>query len=274
MRGPNREILGLFKPFDEEIYAPNNPVGPRSQGTLGLRKLRAGCRVGESPHHEVAAFLVDEFLGFGIVPKTYYASFEHRVFFTAGEDRLQRSEIKKKLGSFQEYVGGFVSINKLRSEEIKKIPLDEYQLLVVLDMILGNTDRNIGNILFGEEKVAAIDHGLCFTDVSDNQFSFWYWSYLSQGKEPLLKSIVDLLDHFPLEELGYKLRKECYISIKAIQCMRERLALFTAAINAGLVPAEIEGLMIPPYLIPLKDCSATLKAKADEQVVLYKNLSR
>lgn len=269
MRGVNRQILGLFKPFDEEIHAPHNPIGPRFQGALGLRKTRRGCRVGESAHHEVGAFVVDEFFGFGIVPKTYYAQFSHQTFFNAREDRFSAQRATKtKMGSFQEFVSGFVPVNQLSREERTAIPLDEFQLLVVLDVILGNTDRNIGNILFGDEKVAAIDHGLCFPD-RDDEFSFWYWRYFDQGKQPLLQTIVDLLNHFPFDELGIKLRKKCFISINALQKLRERVVLFTEAVNAGLVPAKLEDLFTYPYLYPLKDRKETLKEAAKEQVRLY-----
>lgn len=269
MRGANRQILGLFKPFDEEIHAPNNPVGPSFQGALGHRKTRRGCRSGESAHHEVAAFVVDSFFGFGIVPKTYYAEFSHSSFFLAREKRASRRVVKKKIGSFQEFVGGFVSVNKLSKDQINAIPLDEFQLLVVLDVILGNTDRNVGNILFGDEKIAAIDHGLCFSDQVDDLYC-WYWTKFEQGKNPLFQPIIDLLNAFPFEALERKLRKKCFISPNSLHRMRERVVLFTEAINAGLVPSQLEELFTIPYLIPLQERNATLKAAAAEQVRLYK----
>ena len=151
MRGADRRIVGLFKPFDEEMRAPNNPMGAEYQGSLGLRRIRIGCRVGESPHHEVGAFVVDEFFGFGIVPKTYYAEFTHRVFYLAREDRSRKAN-KTKYGSFQEFVEGFVSLEKLTRKEVASIPLDEFQLLVVLDVIIGNTDRNVEIFFLGQRK--------------------------------------------------------------------------------------------------------------------------
>ncbi len=271
MRGPDRHVLGLFKPFDEEVFAPHNPVGPHFQGALGLRRIRIGCRVGESAHHEVGAFVVDEFFGFGIVPKTYYAQFTHTSFFNAREDRLSsRRTPKTKIGSFQEFVDGFVPVDHLSMEERAAIPLDEFQLLIVLDVILGNTDRHINNILFGDEKIAAIDHGLCFPDRGD-EFSFWYWRYFEQGKQPLLPSIVELLNYFPFDALGLKLRKRCFISLNAVQRMRERVVLFTEAINVGLVPSQLIDLFTNLYLDPLRDRDTTLKETAAEQVRLYQN---
>jgi hypothetical protein len=269
MRGLDRRILGLFKPFDEEIQAPNNPVSNYYRAALGSRNTRIGCRSGESAHHEVAAFLVDEFFGFGIVPRTSYASFTHHTFFLAFENIYSFRRITKtKYGSFQEFVGGFISILKLSKSEIETIPLDEFQLLIVLDVILGNTDRNVNNILVGDEKIAAIDHGLCFPDLIE-ELSFWYWSYFKQGEKPLYKPISDMLNAFPFEKLAAKLHKKCFISWNALARMRERVTLFSEGINAGLVPAQLKGLFESTYLVPLLDRKASLKETAAEQVRLY-----
>ena len=272
MRGANREILGLFKPFDEDIKGPNNPTGPKNQGALGLRRVRAGCRVGESAHHEVAAFLVDAFFGFGIVPRTYYACFTHSVFFSSNEKRFAlRGVEKKKMGSFQEFLDGFVSLDKITNEE--DIPVEEYQLLVLLDVIIGNTDRNIGNILVGDQKIAAIDNGLCFPE-STYELSYWYWSSCSQGKHPLHPVFLDLLTHFPFEKLAWKLRKRCFVSWTALERMRERVALFAAGVGAGLAPKDLEGLMKEEYLNPLCELDLTLADRAKEQVNAYRMVEK
>jgi hypothetical protein len=269
MRSTDRRVAGLFKPFDEEIHAPNNPIGPKYQGALGQRVTRWGCRVGEAAHHEVGAFLVDSFLGFGIVPHTYYAEFTHRTFFLSNEDRFStyRPE-KKKFGSFQEFLDGFVPLTDIFYEEKDKLPLVEFQLLMVLDVIIGNTDRNTGNILVGDEKLAAIDHGLCFPD-SHHDLSYWYWN-LKMGAEPLIPSLLELLDHFPFEKLGWKLKKNCFISENSLSRLRERVVLFREAIHAGLLPNQLVGLMKPDYLYPVMFYKELLPEKAREQIALYK----
>ena len=148
------ERLGLFKPFDEEYLAPHNPRGLAFRGPLGKHALRRGCLVGECSHHEVAAFLVDEYFGFSIVPKTFYGS------FLSGQG-------EEKRGSFQVFIDGPKPFLEAENRALKAIPLIDFQLLMVLDVILGNTDRNLGNILFGEGELVAIDHGLCFPDTTD-----------------------------------------------------------------------------------------------------------
>lgn len=269
MRGTERTIIGLFKPFDEELHAPNNPSGSRCRGALGLRKSRSGCRVGEAAHHEVGAFLVDAFFGFGIVPRTFYASFTHHMFYLTRENRMANwRPLKTKYGSFQEYIQGFVSAGHLSREERGAIPLEEFQLLVLLDVILGNTDRHINNILCGENGLAAIDHGLCFPD-RHRQLSYWYWSYFSQGDQPFYRPMIDLLNTFPYQELAYTLKAKCHISPNSLHRMRERVALFAAAINNGLVPSQLEQLFMPAYLDPLQELDLTLKEAAQEQLKLY-----
>ncbi len=189
IRNTKREVAGLFKPFDEEIHAPNNPVGPNLQGALGKRKTRHGCRVGESAHHEVAAFIVDKFFWLWNSSSHLYASFTHNTFYHARENpRSRLRSMKTKYGSFQEFLSGFIPIDELPSNEYDKIPLDEFQLLVVLDVILGNTDRNTGNLLIGEEKLAAIDHGLCFPDALED-YSYWYWGFLSRERRSFIPQL-------------------------------------------------------------------------------------
>jgi len=57
LRGSNKKTIAVFKPIDEEAFAPNNPrdhVGP-----FGSKTFRAGVLSGESCIREVAAYLLD-----------------------------------------------------------------------------------------------------------------------------------------------------------------------------------------------------------------------
>lgn len=266
MRGENRKVLGLFKPFDEEIHAPNNPIGPTLQGALGQRRTRRGCRVGEAAHREVAAYLVDAFFGFGIVPRTYYATFSHQTFFLARENRLTSFRPPKtKFGSFQEYIEGFVPLTKVFDEEKDRLPQVDFQLLILLDVIIGNTDRNTGNIMLGDEKLAAIDHGLSFPDVNAN-LNYWYWRLRD---EPLIPSLIALLEEFPFKKLFSKLAKNCFISCKSLSRIRERVVLFRAGIRSGLRPKQMIELMKEEYLYPLEDFEQTLEEEAKKQLELF-----
>ena len=58
LRGVNvGRPLAVFKPVDEEQFAPNNPRG--FSGTFGDATFRNGVKSGEATVRELAAFLVD-----------------------------------------------------------------------------------------------------------------------------------------------------------------------------------------------------------------------
>ncbi len=272
MKNTERETIGLFKPFDEEIGAPNNPVGPSHQGALGQRRTRMGVRVGEGAHHEVASYVIDIFFGFGIVPPTYYATFTHPIFHQTGEDPLSTLRTKKtKYGSYQEYIAGLTSLDRVSEQEMLNVPLEEYQLLIVLDLIIGNLDRNPGNILIGDGELVAIDHALAFPDNIKDPLSTWYWAIDFLAYKPLIPSLVKLVKNFPFERIAWKLRKHCGIEPKALQRMRERVALFSAGVAVDLAPLQLSELLQEEYLRPLIDQDQTLPQCAKEMVENYRS---
>jgi len=268
IRSKEREVLGLFKPFDEEPYAINSPTKRGEQVPLGRRKMRPGVAVGEGAHNEVAAFQLDSFLGFGVVPKTYYASFTHEAFHSIRENRLENLKKKKKYGSFQEFIEGFVPFPRLDRELIPDIPLDEYQMVLFLDLLIGNSDRHFNNLLVGDGKLAAIDHGYCFPDVPPSM-GMALWEALPQADQIFHVGFKKLANHFPLDELSWKLRKSCFRSVKSMQRMRERLALFRAAVNADLTAREMVGLFSIENFYKLVDLGDSLDERAKEIVELY-----
>lgn len=51
------KIVGIFKPIDEEPFAPNNPRGMK--GPFGSETCRPGVKSGESTIREISAYLLD-----------------------------------------------------------------------------------------------------------------------------------------------------------------------------------------------------------------------
>jgi hypothetical protein len=74
MRDTEKENVAIFKPIDEEPYAPNNPRG--HQGPFGSQTFRPGVLSGESCIREVAAYLLDH-KGFAGVPPTTFVEVIH-----------------------------------------------------------------------------------------------------------------------------------------------------------------------------------------------------
>jgi len=266
MRSKEAEVLGLFKPFDEEPFAINNPTKGGRITFLGDRKMRPGVCVGEAAHNEVAAFQLDKFFGFGIVPKTYYASFTDRAFYSR-LDPLHKSP-HKKYGSFQEYIEGFISFYEIAASEVPKIPLDEYQTLLFFDLISGNGDRHLDNLLIGDEKLAAIDHAYCFPDVASSIETIC-WSLKPHTDKLFHPDIKKLANHFPFESLSWKLRKRCFRSYRSMERLRERVALFRAAVNADLTAHQMSFLFNRQEFVKLVDLGTDLDKEAELIVKTY-----
>lgn len=268
MRNALGEGIGVFKPFDEEIFAPNNPL-PHHRGALGQKKLRSGIRSGESMHREVAAYLFDQMFGLGIVPETTYATFTHRGFFDSKEQVSVKRRKKRKWGSFQGVITGFRPMLDLYVPEAEKISVEEIQLLVILDLILGNTDRNLGNLLVADDgKIAAIDHACILSEVHED-VTVWLWKELKQSQEPFYPLIKEIVLAFPWKKVANQLHRHCMITWEALERMRERVALATASLKAGHdSPAALAEQMTRERLLELQGLNQTLDQKAETLVDL------
>lgn len=94
LRNIKKEPIAIFKPIDEEPFAPNNPRG--YQGPFGSHTFRPGVLSGESCIREVAAYLLD-YKHFSKVPKTTFVEVVHSSLTylpfsgleVAGEDYLE-----------------------------------------------------------------------------------------------------------------------------------------------------------------------------------------
>ena len=76
LKGPGEEnvSVAVFKPIDEEPFAPNNPRD--MQAPFGSETCRPGVKSGESTLREVYAYLLDH-EGFAGVPLTTFVELSH-----------------------------------------------------------------------------------------------------------------------------------------------------------------------------------------------------
>ncbi|EGD78314.1 phosphatidylinositol kinase [Salpingoeca rosetta] len=201
-RNTSNEIVGVFKPKNEEPYGHLNPKwGKWIQKHFCCWCYGRDCLPQNQGYlSEAGASLVDQALGLNIVPKTKVvrlvsSSFHYSRFDRARARAVQsasrrfpetvgkhlRQGLPPKIGSFQVFVRGF----KDASEVLRSLNFDElqpetqdsltrqFQHMVVLDYLTRNTDRGNDNWLLrftpadedgnGESiQLAAIDNGLSF----------------------------------------------------------------------------------------------------------------
>jgi len=179
----NKTRVAVFKPCDEEAYAPNNPrnyksteqaassgaaderkmedpidmkkphtadlgvVGARSISLDGEGAMTGGMKRGVAPQtsavREVAAYLLDH--GLAGVPRTAYISYAGSL----GSNPAQQ----EKVGSVQEYIGHLG-----HSEDWSPSMFDsgDVQAIAALDIRLLNQDRHTGNILVCQAVESAV----------------------------------------------------------------------------------------------------------------------
>ncbi|KAM3723748.1 Phosphatidylinositol 4-kinase type 2-beta [Dirofilaria immitis] len=208
VRNINYENIAIFKPKDEEPFAPQNPKWPKYfQRMLCFCCFGRACLIPNNGYiSETAASLVDEKLQLHIVPKTRVVRLASPAFYYKGGLRPDNREVKGKDGSYQLFLNGYVSASDIipqwnkggRLCPLTTIEIERFkylfQKLCVLDYIIRNTDRHMGNWLIKYEpgkvlELAAIDNGLAFpvkhpeTSSRLRQFPF-AWAQLSWANYP------------------------------------------------------------------------------------------
>uniref|UniRef100_A0A915BJA6 Phosphatidylinositol 4-kinase type 2 n=1 Tax=Parascaris univalens TaxID=6257 RepID=A0A915BJA6_PARUN len=190
IRDISGKTIAVFKPKDEEPFAPLNPKWPKFfQRILCFCCFGRACLIPNNGYlSETGASLVDEKLKLHIVPKTRVVKLASPAFF------YSRSFWKRK---------------------VPKLKAGSYQKMCVLDYVIRNTDRHMDNWLVRYEKknileVAAIDNGLAFpikhpeTTSRLRPFPFG-WAQLSWAKlswdEELRTHLLDLLTPQFVQEL-------------------------------------------------------------------------
>lgn len=96
--------MGIWKPIDEEPFAPNNPRG--MQAPLGSETCRPGVKSGESSLREVLAFLLDH-EGFAGVPPTALVELSHP---SLEMNRLSEAQVASP--TFRNLISGLLTFKK------------------------------------------------------------------------------------------------------------------------------------------------------------------
>ncbi|XP_051698283.2 phosphatidylinositol 4-kinase type 2-beta isoform X2 [Oryctolagus cuniculus] len=176
VKDPKRKTIGVFKPKSEEPYGQLNP-----KWTKYVHKVCCPCCFGRGcllPNQgylsEAGAYLVDEKLHLGIVPKTKVVWLVSETFNYSAIDRAKSRGKKYALEKVPKvgrkfhriglppklFVEGYKEaeywLRKFEAdplpENIRKQFQSQFERLVVLDYIIRNTDRGNDNWLIRYEK--------------------------------------------------------------------------------------------------------------------------
>lgn len=242
LRGPQKNNVAIFKPLDEEPYAPNNLKG--YVGKFGSKSMREGILSGEGASREVAAYLLDK-KRIHKVPETFFAEVYHPMFAdNSPQSKTEKADLQNMLkvseGAIRNGVKyGSVQFMKENDGEscdfsCRKFPTEEIQSIAALDMRILNCDRNEGNILvrkLGKDQFSLIpiDHALSFSDtlaICDYELCWSLWPHIEKPTNEKLHEYICQLD----TRANVKMLKK-YLRIRPI-CLRNYRIAETLLIRA------------------------------------------
>jgi len=231
LRDDHEHIVGVFKPEDEEAYAPNNPRG--LAGRMGSRGVRNGLLSGEANVREVAAYLLDHDR-FANVPATVRVEVSHPTFGPSA-----------KIGSLQEF--------KLHDEEAGDVSASLFTVeaahrISIMDMRLLNRDRNDENLLVKKTsskgmELIPIDHGCSLPDTFEVNWHDWAWLSWPQTKQPLSEQEKAYIARLDAEHDVSLLEKELSIRWQCLLVLRIATTFLQKGAAADLCLFDIASMM-------------------------------
>jgi hypothetical protein len=259
-RGPR----AIFKPLDEEAFAPHNP---RSYcAPLGTPGFRAGVLSGEAGYREVAAYLSDS-NSTRIVPLTGLVDLTH-----SSLNYPPSTTAWAKTGSLQQFIE-----NKGSCEDFSStlFPQLEVQKVALLDLRILNMDRNEGNLLVTKTgpnyALVPIDHGMTFPDCFDISVEDLCWFSWPQVKEPIHPELLALIERIdPVNDICMLKRLFPFRDV-CLKNFRIAAILLKKCAKAGLTLHQIAKLLCRPSF---EDSVSAVERTVQKAEELYHILRR
>ena len=177
---------------------------------------------GNLAQREVAAYLISEIGGFGVVPPTV----------------LREGPFGS--GMVQQWIDIDESIDLA---EFYRSDNNQLRMIALFDAVVNNTDRKIGHLLpVNESKVFGCDHGVTFHEDDKLRTVLWQWA----GK-PLQQSEIEKLER--LEKLVVEHREEIenLISQREFLALQARIHRLLSANSFPLPSEEWPAVPWPPF---------------------------
>ena len=205
IRCEGREIPAVYKPLKGE-----QPLWDFPENTLAGR--------------EVAAYLVSQALGFGVVPPT-----------------VLRADGPFGPGSFQQYIEYNPNYNYFT---FKPADLERLRPLALFDLLVNNADRKGGHIIVQKRTrhLYGIDHGLCFH--VENKLRTVVWDFAGEDIPPELLLPLERFRSALTGSLAAQLQP--YLSPEEIAALTARAEGLLAAGKFPLPPEDRRSYPYPP----------------------------
>jgi len=182
----NNEIVGVFKPKDEEPYGPISP-----KWTKWLHRNLFPCFFGRScliPNLgyicETAASLLDKQLQTDIVPYTDTVFISSDSFYYSFWDRRSKKPLHPKIGSYQLFLNGYQEADKFFS----KYPLPNSRWN--LPNLPGFSDNGFENPIFPRFKDDQTTTDTSDFNMDQNPVFKWTPDVVQQFREELEKLVI------------------------------------------------------------------------------------
>jgi hypothetical protein len=210
----NATLLVTCRLGDEELMAVYKPF----KGERPLWDFPGGLF-----RREVAAYLLSETLGWGLVPET-----------------VERPEGPFGVGSVQRYVpeDGTSHYFTLRDDPTWHPTL---MRMCAFDVVANNADRKSGHVLLAEDRLWAIDNGLCFNE--EDKLRTVIWDF---GGQPLAPD--DLAALARLAATGPPARVRELLTPTEVAALSDRVAWL---VHLEALPELVDDGGWPPYPWPL-----------------------
>jgi hypothetical protein len=210
----NATLLVTCRLADDELLAVYKP----GRGERPLWDFPGGLF-----RREVAAYVLSESLGWGVVPET-----------------VERAEGPFGPGSVQRFVDEDGTSHYFTLREEAKWH-DELMRLCAFDVVANNADRKSGHVLLAEDRLWAIDNGLCF-NVHDKLRTV-IWDFGGAPLEPDVRRDLARLAHEGPSATLCRLLEPAEVA-----ATWDRLAWL---LGLGALPEMVDDGSWPPYPWPL-----------------------
>ena len=170
---------------------------------------------------EVAAYLLSEAMGFGVVPPT-----------------VLREDAPLGIGSLQWFVTADHREHYFTIAEQRPDLHPQLRDIAVLDVVANNTDRKSGHCLLAGDRVWAIDNGLCFAP--EFKLRTVIWEFAGDDLTPAQHEAAAMICRGVPPEIASLLES---IEVEAMQRRAARL------VEQGVLPGDDSGGRYPWPLV-------------------------